>query len=312
MIELRIGFAGTPQFAASIYKDLRSAGLEIKRIFTRPPGPAGRGRKVQRTPVHELAETDGVELFTPTSLKGASIYFEDLDILVVAAYGLLLPKTVLAAPVYGCVNVHASLLPRWRGASPVEHTILHGDQTTGVSLMQMDAGLDTGPLYVQRTLSLQGDETLESLTLKLAEIGGAELVNLILQLSTRALPDATPQRADGVTYAPRLDSHDARIDWNNSATQIERRVRAFAGRGGAYTVLGTTRMRILQAHVTQANAPQGELQRFEKEWIIGCGEECLGLDIVQLNRGKGKPMRVLDAANGYRDIFQTGICLESK
>lgn len=311
MTPLRIGFAGTPEFAATIYKNLLSSGFTIDRVFTQPPRRSGRGKKVKSSPVHEHALIAQAEVFTPTRLKDAEQQFDDLDVLVVAAYGLILPKTVLAAPTHGCINVHASLLPRWRGASPIEHAILHGDSRTGISIMKIEARLDSGPIYSQRLLELNGNETLDSLTHELSQMGAIELTNVLEKLQKHELPDPVPQDEAQATFAPRLVSSDAKIDWSNSATDIERRIRAFIGRGGAYTLVNNTRLQVQQARVVRGTLPTGVLHSRDGEWLIGCGEACLALDIVQLNRGSGKSMNVNAAANGYRDVFRDGTVFES-
>ena len=304
---MRIGFAGTPEFAATIFKYIHKHTSEVVRVFTQPPRPAGRGRKLKPSSVQRLAEASNIEVHVPSRLTEMAAAFTDLDVLVVAAYGLLLPRSVLSAPRHGCINVHASLLPRWRGASPIEHAILHGDTTTGVSIMQMDAGMDTGPVYSQATLPLSGTETLSSLTSRLADLGSAEIVNVLNQLSDGTPPEPQPQNNEAVVYAPRVTPSDALIHWHKSALQVERQVRAFNGRGGAFTTVGTTRLRILQAHVTNGDILPGTLSATQDGWDIGCGEGCLRLGEVQLNRGKGTPMRINDAANGYPDLFLNGL-----
>lgn len=279
----------------------------VDRVFTQPPRRAGRGKKLKPSPVQLRASADNVDVVTPTHLKDSVHLFDDLDVLVVAAYGLILPKAVLATPTHGCINVHASLLPRWRGASPIEHTILHGDTNTGVTIMKVAVGVDSGPVYSRQSLELNGRETLESLSLDLAEMGAVALIRVLEKLQARELPVPVPQDETQATYAPRLDPRDAMIDWSASASHIERRVRAFNGRGGAYAFIDKTRLLIRQARVAPNTLPAGELRSIDGAWLVGCGEGCLALDVVQLTRGSGKPMSAQAAANGHRDVFQDGV-----
>lgn len=303
---MRIGFAGTPQFAVTIYRRMLQGGIHVDKVLTQPPRRAGRGKRLTRSPVHDAAVRDGVEVLTPESLKGMEQTFQGFDVWIVSAYGLLLPRRVLAAPVHGCINVHASLLPRWRGASPIEHAILAGDRSTGVSIMQMEAGLDTGPVHLTRELALHGDETLESLTAVLAELGGEALLAVLHDLSNGQLPSPIPQDQTFATYAPRLETADAKIHWDRPAVELERRIRAFHGRGGAFATAGNLRLRLLRAQSSDYTVPVGELRHNHGEWYVGCGEGSLKLRMVQLNRGSGRPLELQAAANGFPDIFRDG------
>ena len=260
-----------------------------------------------------LADAAGLEVHTPQRLADAeAALLADCDYLLVAAYGLLLPPAVLAAPRHGCVNVHASLLPRWRGAAPVEHAILAGDAETGVSIMRMDAGLDTGPVYLRRSLPLTASDTGASVSAALATLGGEALLATL-----DALPalEAEPQDQHAATLAPKLTAAASRIDWHEGAGQIDRQVRAFVGRAPAYTTVkvgdGThVRLRVLAAlPIAGATAecdPPGTLQRSATGWQVACGEGSLRLQEVQLSRGKGTPQSIQSAVNGYPSILFDG------
>ncbi len=309
----RLGFAGAPAFAAAVLGRLVASRHRVELVYTQPDRPAGRGRKLAPSAVRALAEAAGIEVRTPTRLRGETAALAKLDCLVVAAYGLLLPEPVLEAPRQGCLNVHASLLPRWRGAAPVERAILAGDAETGVSIMQIDAGLDTGPVYQQRRLPLDADATGPATTDALAKLGADTLLDVL-----DALPELAPVPQDDrlATYASKLTADDAKIDWRKDATAIDRQVRALSGRMAAHTSLqGGVRMRILQARPTiaDADAPPGMLQCHADGWRIVCGRGALELATVQLNRGKGTAMPIANAVNGFRRVLFDGAhCAEAE
>ena len=304
---MQFGFAGSPRFAADILQIILDAGLRPQLVITQPSKPKGRGQTIQHTPVYSLAQQENIPIATPNNIEECVKSLRDLELLVVAAYGQILPGPVLDAPRYGCINVHTSLLPRWRGASPVEHAILHGDKTTGVSIMQIESKLDTGPIYLQQSHSLDGTETSSSLSCILARIGGNALLTVLNEFSKDDKPRPRPQAKTGVTYAPQLSSNDARIDWGQSATANERRVRAFVGRNAAFTSRETLRLRILEAEVRAGEFLPGRLYRSEKSLTIGCSRDGLLLRTVQLNRGKGAPLSVASAINGFGRLLEDGI-----
>ncbi len=301
----RLGFAGSPAFAATVLQALATSTHEVAVAFTQPDRRAGRGRKMTPCPARRQAEALGIPVRTPRSLDAELDTLAGLDCLVVAAYGLLLSPTVLAAPKYGCINVHASLLPRWRGAAPVERAIMAGDRVTGVSIMQMDAGLDTGPVYARRELGID-DAGGADMTAALAELGAEALLDTI-----EALPELTPEpQCDAeATLAPKLTSADAIIDWRRDAESIARQVQALTGRMPAFATQsdarGRIRMRVLSArtHASTGKAAPGTLVQHADSWRIICGSGELELTTVQLNRGKGTPLSVADAARGYPSIF---------
>ncbi len=246
---MRIAFMGTPPFAVPTLAALHAAGHEIACIYTQPPRPAQRGKKLQQSAVHVWADEHGLPVRTPKSLRNEEAQAEfaalDLDIVVVAAYGLILPQAILDAPREGCLNVHGSILPRWRGAAPVQRAILAGDAETGVTIMQMDVGLDTGAMRLVETTPVAG-KTAGLLTDELAEMGALMMVKVLSDL--HAFPPV-PQPDDGVTYAAKIDKSEARLDFLTSAVQVERQIRAFNPMPGAFFELGGERYKILAAEV---------------------------------------------------------------
>jgi methionyl-tRNA formyltransferase len=246
---MRIAFMGTPPFAVPTLAALHAAGHEVACVYSQPPRPAQRGKKVQQSAVHGWAEEHGLPVRTPKSLRGEEAQAEfaalNLDIAVVAAYGLILPQAVLDAPREGCLNVHGSVLPRWRGAAPVQRAILAGDAETGVTIMQMDAGLDTGAMRLVET-TLVGRKTAGLLTDELAEMGALMMVKVLSDLHAFS---PVPQPDEGVTYAAMIDKSEARLDFLTSAVQVERQVRAFNPVPGAFFELEGERYKILGAEV---------------------------------------------------------------
>ena len=246
---MRIVFMGTPDFAVPTLAALHEAAHEIAAVYTQPPRPAGRGKKLQPSPIQREAEIRHLEVRSPVSLKSpeeqAKFAELEADLAVVAAYGLILPQPILDAPRLGCLNVHAGLLPRWRGAAPVQRAILAGDAQTGITLMQMEAGLDTGPMLAIARVQVDG-KTAGELTAELAEIGAQLMVGTLTELEMlRALPQDETQ----ATYAKKIDKAESRIDWAQSAEQIERQVRAFAPAPGAWFEFKGERYRVLKAEV---------------------------------------------------------------
>ena len=246
---MRIAFMATPPFAVPTLAALHAAGHDIVAVYTQPPRPAQRGKKVQQSAVHDWADAHGLPVRTPKSLRGADEQAEfaalNLDIAVVAAYGLILPPAILDAPRAGCLNVHGSILPRWRGAAPVQRAILAGDADTGVTIMQMDVGLDTGAMRLIGRTPVAG-KTAGALTDELAEMGAALMARVLSDLHAFA-PEVQPD--DGVTYAAKIDKSEARLDFLTSAVQVERQVRAFNPAPGAFFELDGERYKILATEV---------------------------------------------------------------
>lgn len=292
---MRIIFMGTPNFAVPTLDALAAAGHDICAVYSQPPRRAGRGKALTPTPVHQRAEALGLSVRTPISLKLADEQeaFSDLDadIAVVAAYGLILPQAVLDAPKLGCVNVHASLLPRWRGAAPIQRAILAGDTETGVTIMQMEAGLDTGPMLAKVHTPV-GTKTAGELTDELAVLGANLLVEVLGYLSAHPPVD---QPEDGVTYAAKIDKAESRIDFNRPADEVERQIRAFAPAPGAFFEYGGERFRILAAAVEDGTGPAGTV--IDDRMTIACGTGALRP--LRIQRAGKSAMTPDDLLRGY-------------
>ena len=299
---LRIVFMGTPDFAVPTLTALVEAGHEVVAAYTQPPRPAGRGKQPQASPVQRAAEARGIAVHYPVSLKRAEEQAEfaalGADIAVVAAYGLILPQPILDAPRLGCLNVHASLLPRWRGAAPIQRAILAGDDQTGVTIMRMEAGLDTGPMLASGAVPV-GRKTAGELTAELAEIGARLMVEVLAQF-----PDDVPQPDLGVTYAPKVDKAETRLDFAASAEQAERQVRAFAPAPGAWFELAGERFRVLAAEVVAGSGAPGEV--LDERMTIACGQGALRPSRIQR---AGRPvMDVADLLRGRMVAVGTRLC----
>jgi methionyl-tRNA formyltransferase len=282
---MRLTFMGTPEFAVPTLDALLEAGHEVVAVYTQPPRPGGRrGKAPTPSPVHKRAEAAGIEVRTPERLRGAdeqeAFAALDLDAAVVAAYGLILPAPILNAPRHGCLNVHASLLPRWRGAAPIQRAILAGDEMTGVCIMGMEKGLDTGPVYACRETEV-GGKTAGELTAELAGIGGALMADVLNRLRG-IVPE--PQPADGITYAHKIDKAEARIDFTRTAEEVERQIRAFNPVPGAYFEHEGERVKVLAARVIPGDHHPGMV--LDDHLAIGCGTGVLMPTLVQ-RAGKG-------------------------
>ena len=281
---MRVIFMGTPDFAVPTLTALAAAGHEIVAVYSQPPRPAGRGKKLQASPVQRAAEALGIPVRTPVSLKGTEEHsaFAALvaDVAVVAAYGLILPQAILDAPRLGCLNVHGSLLPRWRGAAPVQRAILAGDAMTGVTIMQMERGLDTGPMLALGAMPV-GWYTAGELTAEIADLG-ARLMTEVLADFTAFTP--IPQPGEGVTYAHKIEKVESRLDFTQSAEQVDRQIRAFAPVPGAFFELEGERYRVLAADLTDGCSVPGET--LDDALTIACGEGAIRPLIVQR---AGKP-----------------------
>jgi len=302
----RLAFAGAPHFAAIVLRRLIDSPHCVALVYTQPDRPAGRGRKLTASAVRQVAQAAGVEVRTPVRLAGEAAALKDVDWLVVAAYGMFLPKPIRHAPKQHCLNVHPSLLPRWRGAAPVERAIMAGDAQTGVSIMRVEAKMDAGPVYRRRVLPLDESASGAVVTSALAELGAQTLLEVLDELPR--LP-AEEQDERLATYAPKLTAEDARIDWRQPAARIARQVRALSGRMAAYTTLGDDlRLRVLTARpaAPTADAVPGTLLRRGKGWRVACGEGELEVTTVQLNRGKGTPQTLQSVVNGHPGLFHHG------
>ncbi len=296
---MRLIFMGTPAFAVPTLDAVLQAGHEVAAVYTQPPRPAGRGKALSPSPVQRRAESAGIEVRAPLSLRDPveQQAFADLgaDAALVAAYGLILPPAVLAAPRFGCLNVHASLLPRWRGAAPIQRAIEAGDAETGISIMQMERGLDTGPVFLKRAIPI-GTRNHGELTELLAGLGAAMMLEVLGQI-----PDleAEPQDDGLATYAPKIDKKEARIDFTRAAEEVERQVRAFAPTPGAWFEYGGERIRLLAAELTDAEGEPGTV--LDERLSIACGSGAVvptrlqrpgraAMDAGALLRGFGIPI----------------------
>lgn len=286
---------GTPDFAVPALEALRDAGHGIVAVYSQPPRPAGRGKALRPSPVHARAEAMGLEVRTPVSLKGAeeqaSFAALGADVAVVAAYGLILPQAILDAPVHGCLNLHGSLLPRWRGAAPIQRAILAGDAETGVQVMQMEAGLDTGPVRATARTPIDG-KTAGALSEELAQMGAGLIVEVLADLSAY-LP--VSQSPEGVTYAAKITKDEARIDFAAGAIQAERQVRAFNPAPGAFFTLGEERFKVLAADVIDQPGEPGLV--LDERLTIGCGADSIRPTLIQ-RAGKGA-MSVDELLRGF-------------
>ena len=284
---------GTPDFAVPALAALHEAAHEILCVYTQPPRPAGRGKKLQPSPVQKLAEQLGIEVRCPKSLKSAEAQAEfaalNADVAVVAAYGLILPQAVLDAPTHGCINIHASILPRWRGAAPIHRAVMAGDVGTGVTIMQMEAGLDTGPMLATVRTPIE-DKTTGELTEELAELGAQLMVGTLPDLAIH-IPVA--QDDEDATYAPKIDKAEAKIDWSRSAAELVRHIHGLAPFPGAWSEVDGARVKFLRAEVCDGSGDPGEV--LDDDLAIACGVGALRP--IRLQRA-GKP--AMDRADFLR------------
>lgn len=303
---MRLIFAGTPDFAAVALQALLAAGHEVPLVLTQPDRPAGRGMKLHASAVKQLALKHGLEVYQPVNLREpASQVFlsaHAVDVMVVAAYGLILPQAVLNLPRYGCLNIHASLLPRWRGAAPIQRAVLAGDARTGVAIMQMEAGLDTGPVITMRECDINPAVTAGELHDVLATMGADLLLHTLSVFPEGTRYPARPQPTDGVSYAAKIEKEEARIDWQQSATDIMRRINAFNPFPGAYTIRDGQVIKIWRATMTMLQpsqtAPAGTLLDVRRDGIrVACGGGVLNLQ--QLQAAGGRRLDVADFVAGH-------------
>jgi methionyl-tRNA formyltransferase len=296
---VRLAFLGTPDFAAKTLEALVAAGHEVAAVYSQPARPAGRGNKLQQSAVEQWARAHGLEVRTPVSLKDPQALADfaalKLDVAVVAAYGLILPKAYLAAPTFSCLNVHGSLLPRWRGAAPIQRAIMAGDQESGVTIMRMEAGLDTGPMLKRDKIPIPDAMTGGQLHDALAAMGARLMVETLADLAKGPIQEEI-QPAEGVTYAAKLTNADQRIDWTESARLCLDRIRAMAPRPGTFAVFGEERWKILSAAPGPATkAAPGFI--IDDQLTVAAGDgRSLRLTMVQ--RPGGKPLPTADFLRG--------------
>ncbi|WP_102884117.1 methionyl-tRNA formyltransferase [Phaeobacter inhibens] len=286
---MRIVFMGTPDFSVPVLDALVEAGHDIAAVYCQPPRPAGRGKKDRPTPVHARAEALGLEVRHPVSLKDAQQQAEfaalNADVAVVVAYGLILPQAVLDAPRQGCLNIHASLLPRWRGAAPIHRAIMAGDAQTGVCIMQMEAGLDTGAVLMREATDIGAEETTAQLHDRLSEMGAELIVQALTQL-TKLTPVVQPD--DGVTYAHKIDKAEARVDWTRPAVEVDQQIRGLSPFPGAWCEIDGQRVKLLASRVVDGAGVAGRV--LDDSLRIACGEGAV--ELLRLQRaGKGAQER---------------------
>ena len=308
MSKLRLIFAGTPEFAVPSLQALIEGRHELALVMTQPDRPAGRGRRLQASPVKRCALQAGLDVAQPRTLRDAAVR-ERLhalrpDLLVVVAYGLILPRSILRIPAHGCWNVHASLLPRWRGAAPIQRAIEHGDAETGVTLMQMDAGLDTGDRLAQNATPIRPDDTAASLHERLATMGAQLLQRELRALADGRPPPPAPQDDARATYARPLSKAEAELDWSRPAAELERRVRAFNPWPVAWALLDDQRTRVWQARVlADTGAPAGQLlQPGPGRVAVACGTGAL--ELLRLQPAGGKAQPAADWLNARQHLFR--------
>ena len=298
---MKLAFLGTSEFAVPALTALAEAGHDVLAVYTRAPKPAGRGQQEQKTPVHRTADELGLAVRTPRGLRNeedaAAFKALDLDAAVVVAYGHILPKAFLEAPVLGCINIHGSLLPRWRGAAPIHRAIVAGDDKTGVTTMRMDEGLDTGPMLLAESTPISAADTAETVHDRLAEMG-AKLIVSTLDGLVRGTLDAVPQPAEGVTYAHKLGREEGVLDWRRPATELERKVRGFHPWPGSWFELEGERIKVIEASLALASGAPGTVTVMRDGFpAVACGVG--GLKLLKLQR-PGKSAMAADAfLRGY-------------
>ena len=301
---MRLAFMGTPDFALVALKALHAAGHDITAVYCQPPRPAGRGKKPRPGPVQGWAGARGLTVRTPASFKDpaecAAFAALDADVAVVAAYGLILPQTVLSAPTYGCLNIHASLLPRWRGAAPIQRAIEAGDTETGVTLMQMTRGLDTGPMILSDRIEITPGTNAGNLQGALALTGARLMLESLEILAVRKALNADPQPETGVTYAAKIDKTEAVLDFSLPAAVLERRIRAFNPFPGAVLIHGKDRIKILEAELVDSTVPAAPGEILDEKLLIACGKGALRPRILQ--RAGKAAMALENFLRGYHKL----------
>ncbi|MFD1911491.1 methionyl-tRNA formyltransferase [Halodurantibacterium flavum] len=294
---MKVVFMGTPDFSVPVLEALHDAH-EIVAVYCQPPRPAGRGKKDRPTPVHARAEALGLTVRHPVSLRGAAEQADfaalGADVAVVVAYGLILPQAVLDAPRLGCLNIHASLLPRWRGAAPIHRAILAGDAETGICIMQMEAGLDTGPVLLRKATAIGTQETTGMLHDRLSEIGAGLILEALERLPALR---PVPQPEAGVTYAAKIDKAEARIDWTRAAVEVDRQIRGLSPSPGAWCVAVGERLKLLQSSVSDGRGAPGEVLE-GSGLTIACGAGTGAVTITQAQREGKRPMPVEELRRG--------------
>lgn len=304
---MKLIFAGTPEFAAQALAAIVEAGHEVALVLTQPDRPAGRGMALQPSPVKKLAQAHGIEVFQPLTLKDAEAQAKvagiGAEVMVVAAYGLILPQVVLDMPKCGCINIHGSLLPRWRGAAPIQRALLAGDLETGVCIMQMEAGLDTGPVLLRGAFPIEASDTTASLHDRLAALGARLVVEALGNLPLVA----EVQPLEGVTYAHKIEKAEALIDWQRSAAELDRHIRAFNPFPGAQALFKGQPIKLWQAVPVAGSGKIGQILAVDrKQIVVACGDGALAIQELQKAGGKRLPVQQFLAGNS----LQVGDCFD--
>ncbi|WP_457646911.1 methionyl-tRNA formyltransferase [Profundibacter sp.] len=292
---MKVVFMGTPDFSVPVLEALVDAGHEVLCVYCQPPRPAGRGKKDRPSPVQAKAEALGLPVRFPKSLKGeveqAEFAALEPDIAVVVAYGLILPQAVLDAPAKGCLNIHASLLPRWRGAAPIHRAIMAGDKETGVCIMQMEAGLDTGPVLLRKPVTIGAEETTAELHDRLSVLGATAIVEALANLDGL---EPVPQPEEGVTYAKKIDKAEARVDWSKPAVEVDRLIRGLSPFPGAWCEVEGERLKLLRSRVVEGKGAAGQVLGGLR---IACGDGAV--EILQAQRQGKRPMEAEELLRGF-------------
>ncbi|OKL44193.1 methionyl-tRNA formyltransferase [Pseudovibrio exalbescens] len=301
---LRIVFMGTPEFSVPTLMEVVGQGWDVVACYSQPPRKSGRGMELHKTPVHEAAESLGIPVFTPTSLKSEEEQERfralEADVAVVVAYGLLLPRPILEAPEFGCLNGHASLLPRWRGAAPINRAIMAGDTETGIQVMRMEAGLDTGPVCMSETVAITPNMTAGELHDHLSPLCGDVMVRALSALSRGGLTE-TPQSDEGITYASKIEKTETRIDWTKPATEVHNHIRGLSSFPGAWTEMNfggkPERVKVLRSILAEGSGQPGEiLAASGKKLLIACGDGAV--ELTQVQRAGKKAMSAEELLRG--------------
>ena len=302
---MRIVFMGTPEFAVPPLNALVAAGHEIAAVYCQPQRPAGRGRKPRPSPVEMRARDLGIEVRSPVSFSSESdiLAFKSLDaaVAVVVAYGLILPPRLLSAPPRGCLNIHASLLPRWRGAAPIHRAIMAGDEETGISVMQMEAGLDTGPVLMQMKTAISPSDTTASLLDRLAAMGAEAIVRVLSELAGLV---PVPQPEAGVTYAKKIDKAEARVDWKRPAVEIDRLIRALSPFPGAWSEIGGERLKFLDSRLSEGKGQPGEILLPGPRIACGTG----AIELLRVQRAGRAAVTAAEFLRGF--VLKSGMRLD--
>lgn len=300
-------FMGTPEFAKVALESIINAGHNVISVYTQPPKPVGRKHILQKSAVHNFAESLNIPVYTPTSMRSEEVISQikelNPDVIVVAAYGFIIPEAILNTPKYGCINIHASILPRWRGAAPIQHAIMHGDKETGISIMKMDKGMDTGDIISIEKLEITGDTTYGMLIDDLSKLGGKMIVNTLADIENM-LNSAYKQPIEGVTIAPKITKDMEQINWSKTASEIEHNIRAFSPSPLMWSTIAGIRTKIVSAkEVFDIQANDHEIGTIiNDKFVVRCGQNTY-LQILQIQPAGKNIMQAQSFINGHKEII---------